>query len=77
MRVGCRDELVRRPGRSVSGGILTYAVELGIIEQNPVHGVRKPKDRVNARRLSEQEYRTLSDILRQAVEDGQYETPQK
>ena len=56
------------------GGILTYAVELGIIEQNPVHGVRKPKDQVNARRLSEQEYRTLGDILRKAVEDGQYET---
>jgi hypothetical protein len=50
------------------GGILTYAVELGIIEQNPVHGVCKPKDQVNTRRLSEQEYRTLGDILRTAVE---------
>ena len=39
-----------------------------------MHGVRKPKDQVNARRLSEQEYRTLGDILRRAVEDGQYET---
>ncbi len=56
------------------GGILTYAVELGIIEQNPVHGVRKPKDQVNTRRLSEQEYRALGNILRQAVEDGQYKT---
>lgn len=56
------------------GGILSYAVELGIIEQNPVHGVRKPKDQVNARRLSEQEYRTLGEILRNAVEDGQYRT---
>lgn len=56
------------------GGILSYAVELGIIEQNPVHGVRKPKDKINARRLSEQEYRTLGDILKKAVEDGQYET---
>ncbi|MBW4653505.1 MAG: site-specific integrase [Kaiparowitsia implicata GSE-PSE-MK54-09C] len=56
------------------GGILTYAVELGIIEQNPVHGVRKPKDQVNARRLSEQEYRTLGDILRKAIKDWQYET---
>jgi integrase len=56
------------------GGILTYAVELGIIEQNPVHGVRKPREQVNARRLSETEYRTLGDILREAVEDGQYET---
>ena len=26
------------------GGILTYAVEFAIIEQNPVHGVRKSKD---------------------------------
>jgi integrase len=39
-----------------------------------VHGVRKPKDQVNARRLSQQEYRTLGDILRKAFEDGQYET---
>jgi integrase len=56
------------------GGILSYGVELGIIEQNPVHGVRKPKDQVNARRLSEQEYRTLGEILRNAVEDGLYRT---
>jgi integrase len=56
------------------GGILTYAVELGIVEQNPAHGVRKPKDQVNARSLSEQEYRTLGDILRKAIEDRQYET---
>ncbi len=56
------------------GGILTYAVELGIIEQNPVHGVRKPKDQVNARRFSEQEYGTLGGILRKAIEERQYET---
>jgi hypothetical protein len=28
------------------GGILTYAVEAGIIESNPAHAVRKPKDNV-------------------------------
>jgi integrase len=56
------------------GGILSYAVELGIIESNPTHGVRKPKDNVNGRRLSEQEYRTLGEILRNATEDGQYAT---
>lgn len=49
-------------------------MELGIIEQNAVHGVRKPRDQVNARRLGEQEYRTLGEILRKAVEDRQYET---
>lgn len=56
------------------GGILSYAVELGVIEQNPAHGIRKPKDNVKDRRLSEQEYRTLGDILRRAAEDGQYAT---
>jgi integrase len=56
------------------GGVLTYAVELGIIEQNPAHGVRKPKDQINSRRVSEREYRTLGGILRKAVEEGQYET---
>ncbi|MEN5053353.1 tyrosine-type recombinase/integrase [Brevundimonas naejangsanensis] len=56
------------------GGILSYAVELGIVEQNPAHGVRKPKDNINGRRLSEREYRVLGDILSNAVEDGQYAT---
>ncbi|MFG1285378.1 integrase, partial [Xanthobacter autotrophicus] len=31
------------------GGILTYAVEAGVIETNPAHGVRRPKDNVRAR----------------------------
>jgi len=34
-----------------------YAVEAGIIESNPAHGIRK-KDNVRKRRLSEAEYRT-------------------
>lgn len=63
-------------GRTIGllGGIFSYALELGIVEQNPVHGVRKPRDNVNKRRLSEQEYRKLGDILRNAVDEGQYET---
>jgi len=56
------------------GGILSYAVELGIIPQNPAHGIRKPKDNVRSRRLSEQEYRTLGAILRKAWSKGQYRT---
>jgi len=47
------------------GGILTYAVEAGIIETNPAHGIRKPKDRVHDRRLTEAEYRTLGKDLAQ------------
>lgn len=54
------------------GGILTYAMEAGIITANPVHGIRKPKDNVRDRRLSEDEYRLLGRILRDAIDDGQY-----
>src|SRR6266581_2506897 len=56
------------------GGILTYAVEAGIIESNPAHGVRKPKDNVRKRRLSEAEYRTLGQLLREAAKEEKYAT---
>ncbi|QNA86664.1 integrase arm-type DNA-binding domain-containing protein [Sphingomonas sp. So64.6b] len=55
------------------GGILTYAVENGIIEVNPARGVRRPKDNVRGRRLTEAEYRTLGAILQGAVENEKYE----
>lgn len=55
------------------GGILTYAIEAGIIETNPAHGIRKPKDRVRNRRLTEAEYRALGGILRKAAEDERYQ----
>lgn len=55
------------------GGILTYAVESGIIDVNPAHGVRRPKDNVRDRRLTEAEYRMLGDILREAAENEKYE----
>ena len=54
------------------GGILTYAVEAGIIEINPAHGIRKPKDNVRKRRLSEAEYRTLGQMLRDAISQEKY-----
>ncbi|MFT0875868.1 site-specific integrase [Rhodopseudomonas sp. G2_2311] len=54
------------------GGILTYAMEAGIITANPAHGVRKPKDNVRGRRLTEAEYRTLGEILRKAAETEKY-----
>jgi integrase len=56
------------------GGILTYAVEAGIIETNPAHGLRKPKDNVRNRRLTEAEYRTLGTILCKATKDDKYQT---
>ena len=57
------------------GGILSYARdELGIIDVNPAHGIKKPKDGKRTRRLTEEEYRTLGRILREAVADGPYAT---
>ena len=54
------------------GGILTYAVDAGIIERNPAHGLKKPKDNVRNRRLSEAEYRTLGQMLRKSAENEKY-----
>ena len=53
-------------------GILTYAVEAGIIEVNPAHGVRRPKDNVRTRRLSDAEYRGLGSILRAVSRNDKY-----
>ena len=52
---------------SLLGGMLTYAGEAGLIDSNPAHGIRKPKYAVRQRRLSEEEYRTLGDMLRAAA----------
>ena len=54
------------------GGILTYAVEAGIIDRNPAHGLKKPKDNVRNRRLTEAEYRTLGQMLRDAAKTEKY-----
>jgi integrase len=55
------------------GGIFSYAIELGVIEHNPAHGVSRPKDNVRQRRLSQREYRLLGDLLRLASNDCTYE----
>lgn len=56
------------------GGIMTFAIDAGIIETNPAHGIRKPKDNVRSRRLSEEEYRTLGKMLRAVDNDERYNT---
>jgi integrase len=56
------------------GGILTYAIDAGIIETNPAHGIRKPKDKVRQRRLSEDEYRMLGKMLSDASAYDTYAT---
>ena len=68
------------------GGILTYAVEAGIIVANPAHGQRKPKDNVRSRaahrpgvpdagrdaasRREGQNYATTVHIIRQIAPTG-------
>lgn len=56
------------------GGILTYAVDAGIVLDNPAHGIRKPKDNVRTRRLTESEFRILGEMLRTAAGNEKYAT---
>lgn len=71
-----RGKSVLRGGRGtaskcvgLTGSMLTYAISMGIIEHNVAHGIRKPKDQVRDRRLSEEEYRVLGAMLKAASED--------
>lgn len=56
------------------GGILTYAVDEGIIPSNPVQGVKLPADGVRTRRLLADEYRALGKAL--SGDEAEYDTPQ-
>ena len=67
---GGRGTAIRTMG--LLGGIFSYAVEAGVIEHNPTHGLRKPKYQVRDRRLSEAEYRVLGSILREAQGSDRY-----
>ncbi len=67
---GGRGTAIRTMG--LLGGIFSYAVEAGVIEHNPTHGLRKPKYQVRDRRLSEAEYRVLGGILCEAQESDHY-----
>lgn len=67
---GGRGTAIRTMG--LLGGIFSYAVEAGVIEHNPTHGLRKPKYQVRDRRLSEAEYRVLGSILKEAQESDRY-----
>lgn len=52
------------------GGIFTYAVDNGIVEKNPTKGVRKAKDRMKKRHLTEAEYRLMDEVLRERAIGG-------
>ena len=52
------------------GAIFTYAVNEGIRQNNPVHGVTRFADERRERRLSDEEYRQLGDGLDRAAAEG-------
>lgn len=54
------------------GGILTYAIDLGVIDHNPAHGIKKPKYKVRERRLTEAEYGILAEMLRNAEAEDRF-----
>lgn len=76
------EKTVRRRGKSIVtggagtaarcagllGGMLTYAVQEGIIPSNPAHGVKRPSDQHRTRRLTEEEYARLGAALRQSAD---------
>lgn len=82
------DQKTRKHGRSIVrggigtgtrtvgllGAVFTYAKENGIVETNPAHGIRKAADQKRNRRLSENEYRVLGELLRAAADDEQLAT---
>lgn len=56
------------------GGILTYAVEEGIIPANPAQGVKLPADNVRSRRVTADEYRAIGRAL--SGPEAEVDTPQ-
>jgi integrase len=54
------------------GGMLTYAREVGYIEHNPAHGIRKPADKRRSFRLAPEGYRTLGHAIEAAERRGEH-----
>ena len=67
---GGRTAAVRAVG--LLGGMLTYAREIGYVEKNPAHGVRKPADKRRSFRLAPEEYRALGTALEAAERRGEH-----
>jgi integrase len=54
------------------GGMLSYAKDMGYIEQNPAHGIRKPADKRRSFHLAPENYRTLGEALDGAERRGEH-----
>ncbi|GBD50242.1 tyrosine-type recombinase/integrase [Methylopila sp. Yamaguchi] len=77
-KTGLRGKAVVEGGRGAAtrtagllGGILSYAVSVGVIEINPATGVRRPADGKRSRRLTPEELRALGKALDAAEAEGE------
>ena len=52
------------------GGIFSFAITEGIIQTNPVHGVRRPSDNRRDTRLTPEDYRKLGLALQDLAREG-------
>ena len=52
--------------------MLSYAKEVGYVEHNPAHGIRKPADNRRSFRLAPEDYRTLGEALEAAERRGEH-----
>lgn len=55
------------------GGILSFAVQEGVIDANPAQGVKRPADQRRQRRLTADEYRALGTALAAIESDAEHQ----
>lgn len=77
IKTGLRGRAIVRGGKGAAsrtvgllGGIFSFAFDCGLIEINPVHGVKRFTDKKGNRYLNEQELVSLGQALRNAHDDG-------
>lgn len=76
-KTGLRGRAIVRGGQGTAtrtvgllGGIFSYALDCGMIETNPVRGVKRFKDKKGDRYLSQQELVALGQALHDGLEQG-------
>lgn len=76
-KTGLRGRAIVKGGKGTAtrtvgllGGVFTYAIDCGLIEKNPVHGVKRFSDKKGQRYLSQQELGNLGTALANGKERG-------
>ena len=78
IKTGLRGRAIVRGGRGTAsrtvgllGGIFSFAQDGGLVELNPVHGIKRFPDQKGNRYLSQQELGRLGEALRKALDKGE------